>query len=705
MERFLAHIDGEREQTVCEHCEGTAKLSALFASAFDCGEQGYVLGLAHDIGKCSTAFQERLHGGKIVDHATAGAVECAKKNYPWALNCIVGHHGGLMDEGNIRTDQSDSPTLFGRIKRHLNDDYQRLWELPETNAPRGWGKSCLDDTFITRMLFSCLVDADFLDTERFMSAGKILRGGYQPLSKLVERLNAYIAPWQAPKNTLNTYRCAILQNCIDGAQKPRGLYTLTVPTGGGKTVASLAFALNHAVQHGLDRVIYVVPYTSIIEQNAEVFRQILGANQVIEHHSNVDADAKTDTQAERLRQAHASENWDAPLIVTTAVQFFESMYASGPSRCRKLHNIANSVIVFDEAQMLPTAHLRPCVAAIAKLVEHFQATAVLCTATQPVLGGLIKEYSPGLSSQELCENVPERFLQFRRVSFRRVGQLQKEQLCEALSAQDQVLCIVNSRKAAQEIYCLLPEEGSYHLSTRMYPAHRQRVLQEIRDRLQAGLPCRVVSTSLIEAGVDLDFPAVYRELAGLDSILQAAGRCNREGKRRPEESVVTIFESEYSAPLLLKTNIGAANEALQSCGDPSSPEAVEHYFRSYLSLSGTALDKHRTIDKLSEQSKKFKTAAESFHLIDSPTKTVYIPCGEGAELIGRLLAGELSRDLLRKLGRWAVNLYEPQYQSLLSAGALREIENISAAVLTDISRYSEKTGLDSTAEGSSAIFL
>lgn len=702
---FLAHIDGKREQTVREHCEGTAKLCASFASAFDCSEQGYVLGLAHDIGKCSPAFQERLHGGKIVDHATAGAIECAKKNYLWALNCVAGHHGGLMDEGNIRTDRSDSPTLFGRIKRHLKDGYQQLWDLPNTNAPKSWEKSYLDDTFTTRMLFSCLVDADFLDTEQFMSAGKVLRGGYQPLPKLLKRLNDYIAPWWTPKSKLNAYRCDILHNCIDGAQKPRGLYTLTVPTGGGKTVASLAFALNHAVKHRLDRVIYVVPYTSIIEQNAEVFRQILGADQVIEHHSNVDTDAKNDTEAERLRQALASENWDAPLIVTTAVQFFESMYASSPSQCRKLHNIANSVIIFDEAQMLPTAHLRPCVAAIAKLVEHFHATAVLCTATQPVLGGFIKEYSPGLFSQELCENVSERFSQFRRISFRKLGQLQKEQLCEALSAQNQVLCIVNSRKAAQEIYQLLPEEGSYHLSTWMYPAHRQRTLQEIRDRLQVGLPCRVVSTSLIEAGVDLDFPEVYRELAGLDSILQAAGRCNREGKRCPEESVVTIFESEYSAPLLLKTNIGAANEALQNCDDPSSPETVESYFRSYLSLSGTALDKSRTIEKLSEQSKKIKTAAEGFHLIDSPTKTVYIPCGAGAELTGRLLTGELSRDLLRKLGRYAVNLYEPQYQSLLSSGTLREIDNLSAAVLTDISRYSEKTGLDSTAEGSGAIFL
>lgn len=705
MERFLAHIDAEREQTVQEHCEGTADLCAKFAAAFDCGDQGRVLGLAHDIGKCSTAFQERLHGGKIVDHATAGAIECAKKGYDWAMNCIAGHHGGLMDEGNFRTDQQDSPTLAGRLKRHLNDDYQTLWSLPKTPAPENWGKSYLDDTFVTRMLYSCLVDADFLDTERFLCGGKTPRGGYDSIPELLNRLNRYIEPWKDPRTDINRYRCDILQDCIDGAKNPRGLYTLTVPTGGGKTVASLAFALNHAARHGHDRIIYVVPFTSIIEQNAEVFRQILGSEQVIEHHSNVDPDEITGSETERQKQALAAENWDAPVIVTTAVQFFESVFANRPSRCRKLHNVANSIIVFDEAQMLPAAHLRPCVASIAKLVEQFRATAVLCTATQPVLGGLIREFSPGLSAHELCQDVSKRFEQFRRVTFRRVGKLQNERLCEELSAQKQALCIVNSRKAAQDLYQLLPEEGSFHLSTWMYPAHRQRILREIRCRLKDGLPCRVVSTSLIEAGVDLDFPAVYRELSGLDSILQAAGRCNREGIRRPEESVVTIFESEYSPPPLLGTNIGAANEALHDCTDPSAPETVERYFLSYLSYSGTSFDKSGTIEKLNDQSKKFKTAAEGFHFIDSPTKTVYIPFGDGAKLTESLLAGELSRDLLRKLGRHAVNLYEPQYHALLSAGALCEVEALSAAVLTDLSRYSEQTGLICATDGDGAIFM
>lgn len=280
------------------------------------------------------------------------------------------------------------------------------------------------------------------------------------------------------------------------------------------------------------RVVYVIPYTSIIEQNAQVFRDILGDGNVLEHHANVTFDLSDGAPLEETRRALATENWDMPVVVTTAVQLFESIYASRSSKCRKLHNLANSVIIFDEAQMLPLSHLKPCVAAMASLTEQFHSTVVLCTATKPSLDDLLHTYAPGCPVTELCSQTAGLYGKFRRVCFRQAGTLTDEALAEELSGQKQVLCIVNSRKAAQTVFARLPREGSFHLSTLMVPAQRQALLREIRQRLKDGLPCRVVSTSLIEAGVDVDFPAVYRELAGLDSVLQAAGRCNREGNRR-----------------------------------------------------------------------------------------------------------------------------------------------------------------------------
>lgn len=711
--RCLAHVseDGS-EQSVEAHLEGTAALAAGFAAPFGAGAQGRFVGLAHDIGKYSEAFQRRLlENGRKVDHATAGAVECARLGAEWAAFCVAGHHGGLPDGGSTLDDAGCS-TLMGRLKRGLSGgipDYS-AWpgSLPPSTPPALWGRDPLTDSFFVRMLYSCLVDGDYLDTEAFLRAAPPPRGGHDPLPVLLERLEGHISGWWPPKTDLNRRRCQILRACLDGGDRPRGLYTLTVPTGGGKTVASLAFALRHAIANGLDRVIYIIPYTSIIEQNAAVFRDILGEGNVVEHHSGVNWDPEDETAPAQYRQTLAAENFDAPVVVTTAVQFFESLYASRPSQCRKLHNCSNSVLIFDEAQMLPLEHLRPCVAAIAQLVAHFRSTAVLCTATQPALEAQFRAFAPALPIQELCPGTSDLYEHFRRVTFARAGRLSREALAERLAAQPQALCIVNSRKSAGALYRLLPPEHRFHLSTLMFPVHRRAVLDQVRRRLKNGLPCRVVSTSLIEAGVDVDFPAVWREEAGLDSILQAAGRCNREGRRPPQESTVTVFQGEEAPPPLFRRSIGAAREALSDGADPARPETVRRYFLSLLDLSGPALDRYGVLDAFQRGSDAgrmpFRSVSERFHLIDSPTKTVYIPLDGGVPLTDRLRAGERSQALFRQLGQYGVSLYDQHYQALRSAGDLEELED-GTAVLANLSLYSRETGLSLDADFGKGLFV
>ena len=717
---YYAHIsaDGLRRQTVAEHLEGTASLCREFAAAFDAGEYGELAGLAHDLGKCTEGFQDRLlRGGPKVDHATAGALFCDKRN-SFAAVCVAGHHTGLPDVGNWKVDRPSDSTFCGKMKRGTErHDLEQCGEsgvaFPPLSRPVPPIKSNLQASFWTRMLYSCLVDADFLDTEAFMN-GDRGRGGYDEMETLLSRLETHITPWQNPKTELNRLRCKILNTCLDAGNKPKGIYTLTVPTGSGKTVASLAFALRHAVAHGMRRVVYVIPYTSIIEQNAQVFRDILGDGNVLEHHANVTFDLSDGAPPGEVRRALATENWDMPVVVTTAVQLFESIYASRSSKCRKLHNLANSVIIFDEAQMLPLAHLKPCVAAIASLAEQFHSTVVLCTATMPSLDDLLRAYAPSCPVAELCPQTAALYDKFRRVRFHQAGTLTDETLSEELSGREQVLCIVNSRKAAQAVFARLPKEGSFHLSTLLIPVQRQAMLDEIRRRLAGGMLCRVVSTSLIEAGVDVDFPAVYRELAGLDSVLQAAGRCNREGKRPADESIVTVFERTELPPVLFRTAIGASREALAGDRDPGALETMARYFSSLRDLTGSAIDKQGVVDTFERGiagcGLPFRTVAEKFHLIDQNTHTVYIPYGEGEKLIGQLQAEGGTKALYRKLGRYAVSVYDQHFQTLYAAGALLTAREVPAldpdsAILSDMTLYSEIMGLSLEPETGKAEFI
>ena len=698
----LAHVseDGVRQQTILEHLNGTANLASGFAEPFGAAAQAYLAGMLHDIGKYSDAFQKRLAGGEKTDHSTAGAQEAFSMRQLEVAFAVAGHHGGLPD-GGAKSD-TESSTLFGRIKKTAIPDYSE-WKkevkLPDKTERKHFPDG-FSTAFYTRMLYSCLVDADYLDTETFMNGGPAPRGGTQPPEQLLPRLQEYVAPWWDAKNELNKKRCEILRACFEkGVTEQPGLFTLTVPTGGGKTVSSLAFSLSHAVAHGKRRIVYVIPYTSIIDQTAEVFTNILGEENVLEHHSGSDAVIKeSQSDPDTYRKVLATENWDAPVIVTTAVQFFESLFANRSSRCRKIHNLADSVIVFDEAQTLPLAYLRPCVAAIGQLVRYYGASAVLCTATQPALEPLFRELAPGLTLREICNDTADLYHFFHRTNLRNEGELTEDRLAEKLSQVQQVLCVVNRRATAQRLYSSLPADGSYCLTTLLCAADRKHLLREIRTRLQKGLPCRVVSTSLIEAGVDVDFPVAWREEAGLDSVLQTAGRCNREGKHPVADSVVTVFRlSGQPVPQIIRQNADAARSVWRNFEDVSQPQAIEAYFSLLYAVKGEdALDQKQILKGFNETMEgrmlPFATAAERFRLIESCAVTVYIPTEENQELLAALWEGNGSRSLYRKLGQYGVTVYPEHLAALHAAGAVEMLDG-EDWVLTDTTLYNRETGL------------
>lgn len=705
---YIAHRDndGIREQSVLEHLKGTAELASSFASAFGAGDEGRRCGMLHDAGKYSLAFQKHINGDPgRVDHSTAGALEAAALGDVPAAFCTAGHHGGLPDGGNVGDAASDT-TLHGRIKRRPGcgiEDYSAFKEeveVPAAKVPE-YVKTPEQGFFFTRMLYSCLVDADYLDTESFMQNRDLGRGDFPALGVYEERLAKKISPWiLSPSGELGKKRSDILRAAVTAGDYGRGLFSFTAPTGSGKTLSSMAFALKHARVNGLRRVIYVIPYCSIIEQTQKVFEDVFGRDSVVAHYSEVSYDTDENRSGvNRDKRYLAAENWDAPVVLTTTVQFFESLYSNKPSRCRKLHNIADSVIIFDEAQMLPAPFLRPCVSAISELVENYGCSAVLCTATQPALEKLFADCRAKLEAREICPDREDMYRRFRRVRYERAGKLSDRELAGRLSGLSQVLCIVNRRDQAQEIFKSLPEEGRFHLSTAMYPAHRKQKLDEIRRRLRQGLPCRVVSTSLVEAGVDVDFPVVYRALAGLDSIIQAAGRCNREGTPGIINGTVYIFESDRPAPKMLAQNISSARAVLDSFDDPASLEAVEAYFSElfYLAKGMDALDSAEILKLCSKSTMPFAEVAGRFKIIDNSQYSVYIPCVESEPLLAELERFGPSRGLMRRLGRFSVGVYPQHYKEMLKNRSIHAITE-NAAVLDDARQYDADTGLALTIE-------
>lgn len=705
---YLAHIDGDREQSVKEHLQGTAELAEKFAAKFRKADWGYCCGMLHDIGKYSAEFQKKIKENLDirVDHSTAGAKVCENLDGCYWLQtyCIAGHHAGLPDLGREGLPSS----LLGRLKKRLCDysAYEKEIEIPQITTPPIAMNPEKDPNFalsvFIRMLYSCLVDADFLDTEQFMNNGTVQRDSGESMDVLLEKLQNYTAKWLINRNdtTIDGRRSEILRNCLEMGKSSKGLFQLTVPTGGGKTVASLAFALQHAVENHMDRVIYVIPYTSIIEQNAQVFREILGSENVLENHSNVDYESSEEFKPMQL----AAENWDKPVVVTTNVQFFESLYANKSSKCRKLHNIVNSVIIFDEAQMLPPNYLKPCMAMIEELLQQYGTSIVLCTATQPALQQFLPEK---YVARELCPRREEQFRFFERVTYQNIDTVTEEEMAEKLQQEWHALCIVNTRKRAQRLYERLQGEGVYHLSTTMYPAHRRRVLAEIGKRLkdETGKKCIVISTSLVEAGVDLDFTSVYRELAGVDSIIQAAGRCNRNDKRGKEESIVRIFQWEDKERVSgQRQQIDTTKNLLAEGRDITALDNITEYFRRLYRIKGESLDMKKILEKFDGGDYQFATVAKDFKLIEENTVTVYIDQEpEAKALLQEIRQQGLTKSRMRKAGQYCVSIrkkgeYEKRkmlFEEMRDAGMVEAVDPDAQDfyVLTQEEQYREDTGL------------
>lgn len=708
-------------QPLQEHLSQVAQLAAARAQIFKASDWAHLIGLLHDLGKYSKEFQARIRGSdQRTDHATAGAKvvmqhflglygdskevrSCAKL----LAFAIAGHHAGLANgdgEGHERSTlkqrfNTKIPELDAVWKQEVALPERMLFPTTRSHAKPEKYKN-FHWAFLARMLFSCLIDADRIDTENYTRR----INGLSPLSSdhhpsirdLQAQLNRHLnqLTQTADDTPVNALRQHILTHARQQAALPPGLFSLTVPTGGGKTLTSLAFGLDHAAQHnGMRRVIYVIPFTSIIEQTAQVFRGALGEHQdaVLEHHSAFDRDKLPEEIKNQGKPRQADyrdklrltmESWGAPIVVTTAVQFFESLFSDRPSQCRKLHNIAGSVIVLDEAQTLPIKLLRPIMAAIDELALNYGCSLVLCTATQPALKD--GDFHNGFENvREIAPNPPALFEKLRRTQVKNLGEQSDEELTTHLRRHPQVLMIVNNRRHARELFdSIAKEEGAYHLTTAMCAEHRSQKLDEIRARLKAGQPCRLVATSLIEAGVDVDFPTVYRAEAGLDSIAQAAGRCNREGRRPLEDSQVFVFQSpEWKAPPELAQLAAPMRSILRLHeGDVLAPDALKKYFAEVYYTKGAELDQHKILSSISNTEEcdfSFQTIASQFRMIDSHMLPIIIPfdnvAKENLDLLLKLPEHMSVGKIAQKLQRYVVQVPERAFIELLKVGAVAPV--------------------------------
>lgn len=706
-----------------EHLQNVAEQAGKFAEKFSGSDWAALCGLWHDLGKFLPGWQAYIRRQTGYDqdahienypgrpnHSSAGAALAMQRfnKSPLArllAYIIAGHHAGLPDWAPADVGGDLQNRLFDPLKNILKThEIEQIANIPAAQAfldidlPKSMPLGCTNPETARqsmeyvhlwiRMLFSCVVDADFLDTEKFCTPANFnKRGGYPGLQELSARFDAYMARKQAdaPATDVNKSRADILHCCRTKAGSPPGFFSLTVPTGGGKTLSSMAFALNHAIQHNKQRIIMAIPYTSIIEQTAAVYREALGADAVLEHHSNLDPDQES--HKSRL----AAENWDVPVVVTTNVQLFESLFASRSSACRKLHNIANSVVILDEAQMLPPSYLRPVLSALLGLVKHFGVTVIFCTATQPALSARI---GSGLAvfdglppAVEIVDEPEHYFMLLKRVDVTLPAPYAVSDwpaFAEDLKKYDQVLCVVNTRNDCRALHKFMPEH-TVHLSANMCGEERSEVIREVKKKLEKGQPVRVISTQLVEAGVDMDFPVVYRALAGIDSIAQAAGRCNREGRLNQEGrlgKVVVFVPPKPAPPGLLRKGEDAAKSILQGKTVlEMTPALFNEYFKTFYNAVND-FDKPGfqplLVSGTGECAFQFRSFARDFRLIDDTAQRGIIVWYQGKERNSLELIGQLRRNgpeqwLIRKLQRFIVNVPLPVFNKLAEGDYLEDI--------------------------------
>lgn len=685
-----------------EHLVRTAELTKERAAKFGAGNLGYATGLLHDSGKVPESFQSYLlecfrakaAGRKVPPpsspHSAIGAYAALSllsdpAARTVAATVILAHHSGLKDPytTQARIREAGQKPISGQVvatsARELAAELRS--SLGGGELPVFARTSRLSAEILARMLYSALLDADRVDAEAHGSPWKArLRTDHPSVDACYARLTDYqeVLIANAPRTLVNRVRREVYEACLDVAKRTPGVYRLSVPTGGGKTLSSLAFGLAHAKRWGLDRVIAAIPYTSIIDQTAAVYRKVLGDRAVLEHHSAVrdallSAEGHGDLSEVALRRELATESWDSPVVVTTTVQLFESLFANGSRACRKLQNISRSVLVLDEVQTLPLELLTPILSMLKELVAHYGVTVVLCTATQPALEGR-SPYLAGFGQVTDIVPDPKRlFTALRRVRYEKIpSPWTAAQVAQELGAYDQGLAVLNTRRNARAVLAELgPSPEVFHLSTFLCPAHRRQILSEIRHRLRLGLPCKVVSTQVVEAGVDLDFPKVFREKGPLDRIVQAAGRCNREGRLRLGEVVLFELKGGSQVPGAYRRATDEAWAMLQEGVDLDDPAIFETYFRALYTGVNT--------DLFGIEAKRvhfdFPAVAKAFRMIRDVTVPVVVPFGDSAELVRRLEREGPSRDLYRRLQMYEVGLSFRDAEKAQDMGLMHEVSD------------------------------